>query len=63
MQKAALAGLPVVYAVSASTSLTVEVAGSFGVTLLAFVRGERFNVYCGAERLALGTTRLAAPSP
>jgi FdhD protein len=56
MQKCLVAGVPIVCAVSAPSSLAVTVARSFGMTLIGFLRGERFNVYTGIERIqAIGT--------
>jgi FdhD protein len=52
IQKAIVAGLPVVASVSAPSSLAVQLAREMSLTLIGFLRGERFVVYAGDERLA-----------
>lgn len=52
VQKAALAGIPVLAAVSAPSSLAADLAAETGLTLVGFSRGHSLNVYAGRERLA-----------
>ncbi|HEY9127014.1 MAG TPA: formate dehydrogenase accessory sulfurtransferase FdhD [Acidobacteriaceae bacterium] len=53
VQKALAAGVPVLASISAPSSLAVQLARELGLTLVGFLRGERFVVYAGKERLGL----------
>lgn len=51
MQKTLVAGIPLLAAVSAPSSLAVQLAREFNMSLVGFLRGDTFNIYAGQERI------------
>ncbi|MCL1592791.1 MAG: formate dehydrogenase accessory sulfurtransferase FdhD [Actinomycetia bacterium] len=51
VQKAAVAGIAIIAGVSGASDLAVELGDELNMTVIGFVRGETFNVYCGSDRI------------
>ena len=63
VQKAIVAGVPVVASVSAPSSLAVQLARELRLTLIGFLRGRRFVIYAGEERVAGNTAKSDEAQP
>jgi FdhD protein len=59
VQKSITAGIPLLASVSAPSSLAVQLARELGLTLVGFLRGRRFVIYAGEERIAVSASTLA----
>ncbi|WP_419801000.1 formate dehydrogenase accessory sulfurtransferase FdhD [Mucilaginibacter sp.] len=53
IQKAYMAGIKIVAAVGAPSGLAVQMAADSDITLIGFLRGQRFNIYCGEQRISI----------
>ena len=52
MQKTIVAGIPIIVAISAPSSLAISLAEEYDITLIGFLRGENFNIYSGSQRVS-----------
>jgi FdhD protein len=62
VQKVLAAGIPLLASVSAPSSLAVQLARELGLTLAGFLRGRRFVIYAGEERISVSVLSPAGPS-
>lgn len=53
IQKCAMAGVPIICAIGAPSSLAVETAENFGITLIGFLKNGKANIYCGSDKIDL----------
>jgi FdhD protein len=60
VQKALMAGIPILAAVGAPSSLAVELAEEYDMTLIGFLRNQGYNIYCGSERIQFSTEDLSS---
>ena len=52
MQKTIVAGIPIIVAISAPSSLAISLAEEYDITLIGFLRGENFNIYSSSQRVS-----------
>jgi FdhD protein len=60
IQKAAMAGIKIIAAIGAPSTLAVETAKKFKITLIGFLRGDRFNIYSEKNRIKISSGKLSA---